>query len=487
MPTRLVAVGSESQPPRLVPTKGQKGCYIALSHCWGLTAQVLTTSATIIAHQQGIPFDSMSTTFRDALKTTTLIGCKKQPRWALFTRTLYENAYLTIAATSAENGDGGLEGQRPQSDWVCFPCSNNVQEGHVWFTNAQWTAETDLDYSPLNRRGWVFQERLLSRRVIHFAASEVYWECQECFVGQESRKKLHFTGTALDRAQWKANLQSLGHLGTFFHRRPQSPYDNNETRGSPLGLFHAIWAGAVTHYSKRQLTRADDRLIALLGLAKTIQDRTGLRFIDGHWDDGSWSFVRGLAWIAPSDRKFPLPAHGLALRRCSSWSWAALEGPVDSEFGQPFKWRENHDCTMHLLNIEEQSERYDWPCHPVQVSGMLRSLSTALNATATVTSIYLETPVYERKQPEDAVGWVCFDSSQDAPEEVFFCPLGLCNRRFNSLTCLVLAAVPNCSASLSTFRRVGLGEVEGTHEEQLAQSDVRKSFESCQRVAFRII
>ncbi|KAK5737917.1 hypothetical protein LTR17_006357 [Elasticomyces elasticus] len=500
MPTRSVAVGSESQPPRLVPTQGQKGCYVALSHCWGLTAQVLTTSSTITAHQQEIPFHSLSTTFRDAINVTRLLGvgyiwidslCIVQDDNADWLQeaakmgSVYENAYLTIAATSAENGDAGLKGQRSRPDWVRFPCSDDVQEGHMWFTNAQWTAETELDGSPLNRRGWVFQERLLSRRIIHFAASQVYWECQECFVGQESRKKLHFAGAASDRAQWKANLQSLGHLGTFFHRRSQVPYDDNNNRDSPLGSFHAIWAATVKHYSKLQLTKAEDRLIALLGLAKTMEDRTGLRFIDGYWDDGSWSFVRNLAWVALSDRQFPLDAHGRALRRCSSWSWAALDGPVDCPFGRPSEWREKYDCTLHLLNIEEDSGKYDWPCHPLYVSGMLRSLFPALHAG--VTSRNRETPVSETKQLEHAVGWVCFDSSQDAPDEVFFCPLGLCNQRYSTLTCLVLAAVPDHSDPLSTFRRVGVGEFEGTYEEQEAKSDVRKAFELCQRVAFRIV
>ncbi|KAK5703103.1 hypothetical protein LTR97_004052 [Elasticomyces elasticus] len=500
MPTRVVAVGSESASPRLVLTQGQKGRYIALSHCWGLTAQVLTTSANVAAHQQEIPFHSLSATFRDAIKVTRLLGVEyiwidsfcifqdDKSDWLQESAkmdSVYENAYLTIAATSAENGDGGLEGQRPQSDWVRFPCSNNVQEGYMWFTNARWTAQSDLDSSPLNLRGWVFQERHLSRRIIHFAASQVYWECQECFVGQESRKKLHFAGAASDRAQWKANLQSLEHLGTFFQRRSQVPYDDNDNRDSPLGSFHAIWAATVNHYSKLQLTKAEDRLIALLGLAKTIQDRTGLRFIDGYWDDGSWSFVRNLAWIALSDRRFPLNARDRALRRCSSWSWAALDGPVDCPFGRPFEWRETQDCTLHLLNIGEDSGKYDWPCHPLYVSGMLQSLFPALHAG--VTSRSRETPVSETKQLEDTVGWVCFDSSQDAPDEVFFSPLGLCNQRSSTLTCLVLAPVTDCSDAISTFRRVGVGEFEGTFEEQEAKSDVRKAFELSQRVAFRIV
>lgn len=32
---------------------------------------------------------------------------------------------------------------------------------------------------PLFKRGWVFQERLLSRRTLHFDKDRIAWECQE--------------------------------------------------------------------------------------------------------------------------------------------------------------------------------------------------------------------------------------------------------------------------------------------------------------------
>ena len=31
----------------------------------------------------------------------------------------------------------------------------------------------------LNKRGWVLQERVLSRRIIHFTKKHTYWECGE--------------------------------------------------------------------------------------------------------------------------------------------------------------------------------------------------------------------------------------------------------------------------------------------------------------------
>lgn len=42
-----------------------------------------------------------------------------------------------------------------------------------------------IDKSILNSRGWVLQERLLSRRTIHFASDQVYWECREHIVAED--------------------------------------------------------------------------------------------------------------------------------------------------------------------------------------------------------------------------------------------------------------------------------------------------------------
>ena len=35
-----------------------------------------------------------------------------------------------------------------------------------------------FDESPLLKRGWVFQERLLSRRIIHYTKGKIIFECQ---------------------------------------------------------------------------------------------------------------------------------------------------------------------------------------------------------------------------------------------------------------------------------------------------------------------
>ena len=35
----------------------------------------------------------------------------------------------------------------------------------------------EVSQSPLGRRAWVVQERLLAPRVIHFGANQLFWEC----------------------------------------------------------------------------------------------------------------------------------------------------------------------------------------------------------------------------------------------------------------------------------------------------------------------
>jgi hypothetical protein len=38
-------------------------------------------------------------------------------------------------------------------------------------------SERGVGQAPLNTRGWVMQERLLSRRILHFGSDMIYWEC----------------------------------------------------------------------------------------------------------------------------------------------------------------------------------------------------------------------------------------------------------------------------------------------------------------------
>src|SRR5947207_8739039 len=98
---------------------------------------------------------------------------------------IYQNSFLTIAATRSADGDGGYFSQRPRSstdsrdlyraeDRV-VPTGVTVRKrlpGHymsVYF-------HENCSKSPLHSRAWCFQERLLASRTIQYTEYELMWE-----------------------------------------------------------------------------------------------------------------------------------------------------------------------------------------------------------------------------------------------------------------------------------------------------------------------
>ncbi|OCK92266.1 HET-domain-containing protein, partial [Cenococcum geophilum 1.58] len=145
--------------------KNERDRYIALSHCWGSSPACTTTSKNIKAYQQSVPWEALPTTFRDAIIFTLELEvhhlwvdslCIIQENakdWEVESSRMadvYQNAYLTLAATAASNGSEG-----------CFSVKRkSVKEPF-----------------PLLTRGWVLQERYLSPRTLHFCLQELVWEC----------------------------------------------------------------------------------------------------------------------------------------------------------------------------------------------------------------------------------------------------------------------------------------------------------------------
>jgi hypothetical protein len=87
----------------------------------------------------------------------------------------------------------------------------------------------------LNRRGWVFQERLLSPRIIHFGQDLLHWECST----QPFASERYPDGF------------SNGDLFNAFLRRFQMEF--NLSKGNPLEA-HACFVRMIEAYTRRQLT-----------------------------------------------------------------------------------------------------------------------------------------------------------------------------------------------------------------------------------------
>jgi heterokaryon incompatibility protein (HET) len=201
LPTRVLAVGSlKTQdlylhcPQKDEEGKWPKGKYIALSHCWGTDHEQLplrTTKDKLEAYKRRIDPNKLPRTFLDAVTVAREIDVQylwidslciiqdDSEDWENESRKMeqvFSSAYCTISATSAKNSHEGFL-TFPVKEAVRIPDGENSQ-----FSICACTADKSFKQAVdedglLNTRGWVLQERALSRRTIHFTGSQIFWEC----------------------------------------------------------------------------------------------------------------------------------------------------------------------------------------------------------------------------------------------------------------------------------------------------------------------
>ncbi|TGO43606.1 hypothetical protein BCON_1396g00010 [Botryotinia convoluta] len=153
--------------------------------------------------------------------------------------------------------------------------------------------------APLNMRGWVYQERILSPRTVSFYATELIWECRmerwcECtriseLPKRNSTRMITGYGTRIRSLLYKDNEQQLNKI-----------LDN--------------WYSNIENYAVLQLTKEEDRLLALSGIAsRTFEALNQLSksissqgFEDLQGPQGTRSLKRSERFVAPT------------------WSWASV-------------------------------------------------------------------------------------------------------------------------------------------------------------------
>ncbi|KAF2451226.1 hypothetical protein P171DRAFT_1616 [Karstenula rhodostoma CBS 690.94] len=94
-------------------------------------------------------------------------------------QTVYSNGMLNITASRAASSNEGMYSSR--NPRLIKPAiiqgSNNLGMTNGLHLLINYQMKPGVRSQRLNERGWVFQERLLSRRVIHFEEEQVYWQC----------------------------------------------------------------------------------------------------------------------------------------------------------------------------------------------------------------------------------------------------------------------------------------------------------------------
>jgi hypothetical protein len=174
--------------------------YIALSHQWGdqkIHKHFLTTTDNIASLREGISTDILPPMFRDVIKFTRQLGVKylwidsvciiQEGELSDFSdeakhmETVFRLAYCVVAASHASGtSESFLEPKenQPTRKVVRFEASS-PSESPLYVCEAIDDFQYDVIEGPLNKRGWVLQERALARRTIHVAETQTYWECGE--------------------------------------------------------------------------------------------------------------------------------------------------------------------------------------------------------------------------------------------------------------------------------------------------------------------
>ena len=346
MPTRVVDVGSSLQPQlRLLASADVQATdrrYLALSHCWGLTmpASARTIHRNLEQHIHAIDYEDLPLTFRDFIDIARRLDVRyvwidslcilqdSKEDWeheAAQMAEVYSKSYLTIAASSSANGQGGCHVHPDTRSYgpIDVDCSYTSPDGgissdpyRIWARDPNPITSV-LQNNPLNKRGWTVQERELAPRVVHYSHDTIRWECCEL-------------AATLDFPCGDPLAFDAGRLfdGGSEARAPQFglPH-NNSKKLTPDTKKTLAWFELVQRYTERSLTKQSDILPAMSGIARIIATRSSDRYIAGLWES---SLAHCLLWTHSNrqghgnvqySRPYPLLA--------PTWSWASMKGPLE--------------------------------------------------------------------------------------------------------------------------------------------------------------
>lgn len=243
---------------------------------------------------------------------------------------VYTNAYLTIAATKSSDGAGGCFSATDTRSGRDHSFLSPSQESYTVHVREPLPHINDFDKLqdeaacfPLLSRAWVFQERSLSARVVHFGPKELLWECMttrtcECTAWPEYADGARTM--VFDKPYMMLEKIPDGYIGT-----------------SLTSVEEWKWRRVVEQFTAKMLTIDRDRLVALAGVAKFLQ--RDCDYLAGLWNDDS--LLADLLWhvrakdpdeiVRPSETT---PWRFLGQRSNShesiapSWSWASVSNPV---------------------------------------------------------------------------------------------------------------------------------------------------------------
>ncbi|KAI1350295.1 HET-domain-containing protein [Xylaria sp. FL0043] len=445
IPLRVIDVGvaqGGSDLPRLVTTNYKAfGRYLTLSHCWGRVTPLRTTAATCEAWHTALPWNQLPKTFQDTIELTRELGerflwidslCIVQDDPADLDAqielmgAIFEGSYCTIAAVDAKGVDGSLTIDRglflsgPDDIttarlWmkagevgVHSPGPNeaeNIRKARLWLEGRSRDELSDNIYEVIidkvvqygasyNRlltkawysRGWVYQERELSRRCIFFTEKGLSWRCNQYWDTEN-------TGIPECRDRpTDYDLETTVRVGDY-------TYDVSHN-------LCMLWQHTIENYSATKLTYLSDKDKAIKGLEERLTTRFDAVFHFGilNYQTNRRILHQQLLWKSESTHK-RLFGNNPEFR-CPTWSWMAINGPV--------KWNSNELLTQPELLCQID---FNQP-----TTALMRELCISGPDPLRQTENSAAGPGIMSRAGDKIIGWVVLDTA-DMPVEIIAAPL----------------------------------------------------------------
>ena len=366
-PKRLLHLGSDpTDRPKLIETaihaqpentgsrapigKPRKYRYATVSYCWGTDPDVLKLSDTTIDQLRvGMPLHRFPLSLRQAIKTARRLGifyvwidsvCILQAgpgsaddwqQQAGQMKRVYANAALNIGASCSQSAKEGFFVNRetrlleplvlefsppPERHPARKDAASARREYHVLDFDA---FGYQFSTWPAGNRGWIFQERQLTRRMLHFGPQQLHWECNGRLHANEV-----YPGGYRAPEKWMSD----------FRVAPFS-IDNESGIESGTGarvmedetkVFNTAWGTIATAYSRLQLTYPDtDKLVALSGVAERVARSRSDRYVAGIF---SSMLPAALMWRVTGKGGASAKSGSGGIYRAPSWSWMSRDMPI---------------------------------------------------------------------------------------------------------------------------------------------------------------
>ncbi len=283
--------------------------YVALSHCWGVNPLAITklTTDNIGSMIKDIPLNKIPKGFGEALQTCQRLGLEyiwidslcimqsgsgSEKDWqhhAGIMDKICANCTLNIAVSHASDSHQGCFVQRDsdflQTAYVYAPTSispenlgsssdtESLDSSHeespdpdamsclLTIFSAAYDFQSSLYLQrPLQKRGWVYQERIMAPRTLHFGRDRIFWECFEQYLSEylpQNPNKIGIRSTS-------RRIMSFNLPEEVLESDPALHLDQRT-----ISNLELIWWDCVHWYSMRELTYPEkDKLMALCALAK---------------------------------------------------------------------------------------------------------------------------------------------------------------------------------------------------------------------------